>query len=62
MIKILNGQVSSALGVYHFEVMKREFKSGEIDRSMKIFKKQVTDDIKNIDGGFFLSFLFIVLK
>lgn len=42
--------------------MKRDFKSIADIVEMKILKKQVTDDIKNIDGDFFLSFLFIVLK
>lgn len=44
----LTGQLSSALGVYQVEALRREFKSftDEINKSMKAFKEGMKSEVK----------------
>uniref|UniRef100_A0A8W8IG06 Short-chain collagen C4-like n=1 Tax=Magallana gigas TaxID=29159 RepID=A0A8W8IG06_MAGGI len=46
----LTGQLSSALGVYQVEALRREFKSftGVIEKSMKAFEKNVETKLRNV--------------
>ena len=48
----LTGQLSSALGAYQVEALKREFKSftDVMEKSMKMFKDQIGTDIKAVKG------------
>ncbi|XP_078329472.1 uncharacterized protein LOC144624078 [Crassostrea virginica] len=50
----LTGQLSSALGAYQVEALKREFKSftDVMEKSMKMFKDQIDNDMKAVkDAG-----------
>lgn len=44
----LTGQLSSTLGAYQVEALRREFKSFSdvIEKSMKEFKENITSDVK----------------
>ena len=48
----LSGQLSSALGAYQVEALRREFKSftDVIENSMKMFKEKIDTDMKTIKG------------
>lgn len=48
----LTGQLSSALGAYQVEALRREFKSFTevIEKSMKKFKENVETKLRNIKG------------
>ena len=48
----LTGQLSSALGAYQVEALRREFKSftDVIENSMKMFKEKIDTDMKTIKG------------
>ena len=48
----LTGQLSSALGAYQVEALKREFKSftDVMENSMKMFKDQIDNDMKAVKG------------
>ena len=48
----LTGQLSSALGAYQVEALKREFKSftDVMEKSMKMFKDQIDNDMKAVKG------------
>ena len=48
----LTGQLSSALGAYQVEALRREFKSFSdvIENSMKMFKEKIDTDMKTIKG------------
>ena len=49
----LTGQLSSALGAYQVEALRREFKSftDVIEKSMKLFKDKIYADMKAIKGS-----------
>lgn len=46
----LTGQLSSALGVYQVEALRREFKrfTGVIEKSMKAFEENVETKLRNV--------------
>ena len=48
----LTGQLSSALGAYQVEALRREFKSftDVIENSMKMIKEKIDTDMKTIKG------------
>ena len=48
----LTGQLSSALGTYQVEALRREFKSftDEIEKSMKLFKDKIDAEMKAVQG------------
>lgn len=48
----LTGQMSSALGAYQVEALRREFKSftDVVEKSMKTFKENVVTKLRNIKG------------
>ena len=48
----LTGQLSSALGVYQVEALRREFKSftDVIENSIKMFKEKINTDMKAFKG------------
>ena len=48
----LTGQLSSALGAYQVEALKREFNSfaDVMKNSMKMFKDQIDNDMKAVKG------------
>ena len=48
----LTGQLSSALGAYQVEALRREFKSftDVMEKSMKVFKEQINNDMKRVKG------------
>ena len=48
----LTGQLSSALGAYQVEALRREFKSftDEIEKSMKLFKDKIDTEMKAVQG------------
>ena len=48
----LTGQLSSALGAYQVEALRREFKSFTdiMEKSMKMFKDQIDNDMKAVKG------------
>ena len=49
----LTGQLTSALGAYQVEALRREFKSftDVIEKSMKVFKEKVIDDLERSQGN-----------
>ena len=49
----LTGQLTSALGAYQVEALRREFKSftDVIEQSMKKFKEKVIDDLERSQGN-----------
>ena len=49
----LTGQLTSALGAYQVEALRREFKSFTevIEQSMKVFKEKVIDDLERSQGN-----------
>ena len=58
----LTGQLTSALGAYQVEALRREFKSftDVIEKSMKMFKEKVIADVERSQGnklGFNVKFL-----
>ena len=58
----LTGQLTSALGAYQVEALRREFKSftDVIEKSMKVFKEKVIAEMKRSHGNnltFKLKFL-----
>ena len=48
----LTGQLSSALGAYQVEALRREFKSftDVMEKSMKLFKDKIDTDMKTVKG------------
>lgn len=48
----LTGHLSSALGAYQVEALRREFKSftDVVEKSMKTFKENVVTKLRNIKG------------
>ena len=48
----LTGQLSSALGAYQVEALRREFKSftDVIEKSMKLFEDKINADMKAVKG------------
>ena len=48
----LTGQLSSALGAYQVEALRREFKSftDVMEKSMKMFKDKIDNDMKAVKG------------
>ena len=48
----LTGQLSSALGAYQVEALRREFKSftDVMEKSMKVFTEQINNDMKSVKG------------
>ena len=48
----LTGQLSSALGAYQVEALRREFKSFTdiMENSMKLFKDKINTDLKAVKG------------
>ena len=52
----LTGQLSSALGAYQVEALRREFKSftDAIEKSMKLFKDKIDADMKGVQGLTFM--------
>ena len=50
--RYLTGQLSSALGAYQVEALKREFKSftNVIEKSMQRFKDKIDTDMKAVKG------------
>ena len=48
----LTGQLSSALGAYQVETLRREFKSFTdiMENSMKLFKDKINTDLKAVKG------------
>lgn len=48
----LTGQLSSALGAYQIEALRREFKSftEHIEGSMKVLKEKADGDIQRVQG------------
>ena len=48
----LSGQLSSALGAYQVEALRREFKSftDVMEKSLELFKNEIGTDIKTVKG------------
>lgn len=48
----LTGQLSSGLGTYQVEVLRREFKSftEQVEESIRVFKETVNSDIQKMRG------------
>ena len=48
----LTGQLSSALGTYQVEALRREFKSFTdiMGKSMNMFKEKINTDLKGVKG------------
>ena len=53
----LTGQLSSALGAYQVEALRREFKSftDVMEKSMKLFKEKINTDLKAVKGEILIS-------
>ena len=53
----LTGQLSSALGTYQVEALRREFKSftDVMEKSMKLFKEKINIDLKAVKGKILIS-------
>ena len=53
----LTGQLSSALGAYQVEALRREFKSftDVIEKSLKAFQEKVGADLKKTEGKLFIN-------
>ena len=53
----LTGQLSSALGHYQVEALRREFKcfTDVIEKSMKVFQEKVGADLKKAEGKLFID-------
>ena len=50
--RYLTGQLSSSLGAYQVEALRREFKSftDVMEKSMKMFKDKMDNDMKTVKG------------